>query len=352
MTETQHTETDCPLIPKSSRPDWFRPPQQTGIRESEHLTSLPGVLATEASKDHQGENQDAGWVGPDSAGVIDGVGTSMFPTAAAQAGMESLRFSCDEIPSGADPEQVRTKLLRAITKATIDVSLAVLNGQATAVLAKLVRHEGKRLAIFANVGDSRGYIWRGQEGQLRQVTVDHDLTYTFFKSVQAKDKEMQEGILWLIEGQLKAVGEEDLIQDTQDLLLQLAVTKEGLLEIEDHLAEMSSFSSPSSSQSTSRDRGYEGLFHLRNIVMQGLGQGDLHPFTTVQELQPDDAVYLFSDGITDCFTHTQLSEYIREAHEKGMDREQIAQFLIKKANEVKKSDIHFKQDDKTVVILG
>jgi len=137
---------------------------------------------TDAGRSGKGRNEDA--VGlhipTDAEGlerygillvVADGVGGSPRGDEASKIAVETLLKTYYEVPADISIAQ---RLKDAFAKANVAVVAAdevpLYRHMCTTLVAAVVFPDR---AVFANVGDSRGYIIPSPEGATRQITVDH-----------------------------------------------------------------------------------------------------------------------------------------------------------------------------------
>ncbi len=125
------------------------------------------------------DNQDSGYAGPWLLTVCDGVGGAARGDLASSTAIGQLR-RLDQPPAEADDEEHRLELVAgALHRASDRIGDLVdeepsLSG--TSTTATVALFDGERLAM-GHVGDSRAYLFRGQE--ISQLTSDH----TFVQSL-------------------------------------------------------------------------------------------------------------------------------------------------------------------------
>lgn len=225
--------------------------------------SLQFFQESTTSYDSSRRNEDVVYCGGDFAVVLDGAGGSLNRAGkpgggyeASRAGLQSLVNSVSLIHS-TDVNQVADMLRQAMLDACREIG-NVTSGYTTAVLAKIVNTGDKTVAVIANVGDSRAYLYHG--GLLHYVTED--------------DGNVPKG-RWDITQRLDSVATEKDYHALSD------------------------------------DERW--LFDNRNVIKSALG-GQFNPEVGIKfvELLDGDQVGLFSDGITDNLLFEELHRIWRE----------------------------------------
>jgi serine/threonine protein phosphatase PrpC len=125
------------------------------------------ATATHAGKIRR-KNEDAYYAEPPLFAVADGMGGALAGELASRMAVQTLAELVEE---GSDEERlaatVRLANRRVAERATSDPRASGMGSTVTAALV------GARAVVFAHVGDSRAYLWRG--GVLTRLSDDHSL---------------------------------------------------------------------------------------------------------------------------------------------------------------------------------
>lgn len=118
-------------------------------------------------------NEDAWWAGRRVLVVADGLGGHPAGDQAAQLAVQPVAAVDDDGP--ADPQALRQALAEAVRVANTRIREAGAAEPLHAGMGTTLTSVGLAAdtAVLAHVGDSRAYLLR--DGQLRQLTEDHDL---------------------------------------------------------------------------------------------------------------------------------------------------------------------------------
>lgn len=254
------------------------------------------------------DNDDSWFADPahGTLGVFDGVSGAPGSFAASQIAAQETERQLAALDDVHDVRVVSGKLAEALLDAHQGVVEARDGTQTTAVIAKIFEtEESYKYAAIASSGDSRAYLWR--EGELRMLTLDHDMLAT--KSYLTEEDRWQRQ---MILAELNTKNLSKLVEEVPMLLPD---------------------------------------FHNRNVVSSVLGQpGTPAVFLATIELQPGDRLLLTTDGVHDNLTHQEMAEIIGSES----DDAQLVSSLIEWAELTSHGgpalNMRAKRDDMTAVV--
>jgi len=170
---------------------------------SRGTNAIPPPVSTEGSTDGDGDGV--------LFAVADGMGGALAGEVASRMAVETLRDEVGSIQPTDDHDAARDRVARAIAAANQSIfessqSNPQQRGMGTTLTAALLR-QGR--IHFFQVGDSKGYIYRGE--QLHQMTKAHSLIDTLVqdKVISAEDAEQLQGGKNII---LRALGAEATVK--------------------------------------------------------------------------------------------------------------------------------------------
>ena len=289
--------------------------------------------------DHREENhnEDSYLVIPEKrlAIVFDGVGGLQkgkeIATAAGQqlAKLTASRFF-RALNRAKDPEKVAQGLSKIITTThtALQQNPEFADGESATTLTLVKLWKDK--AIFANVGDGRGYLYRNE--QLEQVTVDDDIITEIFGDTDQAQR-------------LKA--KMNSVQSVSDFDLRP-------IKFEQEFLFPQKNSSGDIVYEAKAETTEEELFSLRNVVYQSIGRDLQHVQTTIRDVQSGDRIVLLSDGITDNLTTDEIKTILDECQTrspKDTTATLIAAAKRKSREQRSINNIRSKNDDMTAVIV-
>ena len=261
----------------------------------EKIASIRVNSETRARDDRPNNNEDSILVNHEKQlyGVFDGVGGH---EGGEQASKEAAMLIDSALGTEfSDINHVKESLARAVEKA--DEELKTRNvGLTTATVAKIWEKNDQLALIYANVGDSRLFVFRG--GKLNQLTVDDSVAELM---VQA-----------------------GTITKEQAELVDQAVLKEALAD----------------------DRS-RNLFARRNQITQSLGSGQNASVEVgIFYLKEGDRIIMTSDGIHDNLPKEQIETTMSTAPKEP------AKALVENAYRYSKGEnFRSKRDDMSAVVL-
>lgn len=266
---------------------------------------------SEASELHPDRNEDAMLAVPEHGlfGVFDGMSTPRGGEVAAELARDTVRDVLREIPNDAPNEiakdGVREALLdanRVIQEYALEHRLGDIGTTATA--GKILEYpDGTKVALIANVGDSRAYLLRG-DGALECLTLDDGLS---------KESAASREQAWELQRKFSNV------VDHREL-------------------------SPGELQQ----------FMHRHILTQAVGH-ESSPSLYSIEVQPGDKLLLCSDGIHDNLTDSEIEKIVStqdpETSVHELTAAAIARSHEKDVMTGEREHLRAKVDDMTAIIV-
>ena len=134
------------------------------------------------------DNQDSGYVGPWMLAVCDGVGGAARGDLASSTAIGQLR-KLDAKPSSTPATTCAAQVAGALHRANDRIAELVDDDPAlsgTSTTATMALFDGDKLT-FGHVGDSRAYLFRGDE--IRQLTKDHTFVQTLIDEGRITEEE-------------------------------------------------------------------------------------------------------------------------------------------------------------------
>ena len=252
-------------------------------------------------------NEDNSFFNGNAAGVFDGVGGRSGGEKASRIASDYLKqvFYSEQVPDSCPAEELEDFIRQKLHGANYLVYTAKDDGEpsgATTTTLALVRtsEKGTPYVLFANVGDSRGYILR--RGYLFQITVD--------------DNDLR-----------KAYGNGQDAMRAQDRLNRAGKFEE--LNEEERV-----------------------FFHYRNKISQALGESQIEPSFYTSVLEEGDQIILMSDGVSDNLTTAEMEAALGSGQSPQEMAEHLVESAHKRSMEGRKVSFRSKPDDITALVLS
>ncbi|MCL5961997.1 MAG: serine/threonine-protein phosphatase [Chloroflexi bacterium] len=277
------------------------------MSEQEEAPPVEGLgleihACTIASSEHPERNEDAVAYSPVEgyAIVADGVGGGSFAEKASALARDYLSAALGKIPTAGIPSMVGERIMEEMIYASKEISSQLPeNAGTTATVAKFIeRGSGQRIALIGSVGDSRAYLYRGNE--LTQITVDDRFDF-WMSADRRKDLSRRLDAIETRE-QLTALSHEDRV-----------------------------------------------FFDSRHLITQSLGRKTPSPNDYPVVLKDGDKVILTTDGIHDNLTFQEIEQILRNPG----PGQNLAEALVSRAQKrsLQPDHIRAKPDDMTAIVV-
>ena len=307
-------------------------------RENLHPLVARWGTATETrqptEKDPTPRNQDAWFALPEKGafGIFDGVGISD----AAQDTSDFIQEAIAQLPPDNELSendlitQLKTILQNAHQRLLGRPDAATKDGTTATIVKLWQTPEGKKKAIFLQVGDSRGYIKRaGQD--IEQVTVDDDiLPLGLVDKTEAPE----------IRNKMKNV--EKLSELSEDATFEWTW---GIPFLKEDAA-------GNPFRTVGNSISEQDIFYNRNRLVYSLGGVMKEPTVTSVDVETGDLLLLTSDGVTDNSTEIQLNNQMKpRRHPRDKVKDIVSNAKRKSMESWTIKNIRPKNDDITAEII-